>query len=455
MKKNATVTAKKIFDAIGGKENILSVSHCATRLRLTLKTLSIIDTKTLDEMTEIASYFEKNGQYQIILGTGFVNKVYSEFIKLTDATLQNDSLTLEEKPALNFQLITKSISDIFIPIIPVLLATGILMGLQNLLINGFGINLGDNINTIFNVLTGTAYIFIPVLVTWSTVKKFGGSPILGIVLGLMLVSPALPDKWAVVNDGVSPLLFDLGFINLKVTGYQSSVIPAIFLGFFTATLEKKLHKVIPDILDMLLVPFLTLFISLIFGLFLVCPTLGYIEQTLTDIILYLLKLPYGIGGLFYAGGIQILCAVGMHHTVTPIIVSIFIETGIDYINPLGSAAIAGQLGAGLAVVMSMKNRNERLKMIPALVPALFGISETVMYGITFPRIKPFFMGCIGAGIAGIFAGWIGLAAKGTGASMLPGALLYLNGGLINYFITLFIAIASSYILTCFTLKKSK
>lgn len=454
MKKNANVTALKIFNAVGGKDNILAVSHCATRLRLTLKSLDIIDNEALKSADEIASFFEKNGQYQIILGTGFVNKVYAEFTKLTNPN-SNQEILDNKDSKITFQSVTKSISDIFIPIIPVLLATGILMGLQNLLINGFGIDLGNNMNTIFNVLTGTAYVFIPVLVTWSTVKKFGGSPILGIVLGLMLVSPSLPDKWSVVNGNVAPLIFDLGFIDLKVTGYQSSVIPAIFLGFFSATLEKKLHDIVPDILDMLLVPFLTLFISLIFGLFLVCPTLGFIEKSLTDLILYLLKLPYGIGGLFYAGGIQILCAVGMHHTVTPIIVSIFIETGIDYINPLGSAAIAGQLGAGLAVVMSMKNKNDKLKMVPALIPALFGISETVMYGITFPRIKPFFMGCIGAGIGGIFAGSIGLAAKGTGASMLPGALLYLNGGLLNYFITLFITIASSYFLTYLTLRTTK
>ena len=335
---------------------------------------------------------------------------------------------------------TKMISDIFIPIIPVLLATGILMGVRSLLVNGFGIAFSAEFDSIYTILTDTAYTFIPVLVAWSACKKFGGSPILGIVLGLMLVSPNLPDKWAVVNGTAQALQIDMGFLTLNITGYQSSVIPALFMGFFAATLEKKLHKIIPDIVDMLLVPFLTLLISLLVGLFAVGPVLSAVEKGMTDLILMLLKLPFGIGGIAYGGLIQILCSVGMHHTVTSIIVSIFTETGVDYINPMGAAAIAGQLGAGLAVVMMQKNRQARANMIPALIPALFGISEPVMYGLTFPRIKPFFMGCLGGAVGGGFAAVVGLCAKGTGASMLPGMLLYLQGGMLQYLIVLALAV---------------
>lgn len=320
------------------------------------------------------------------------------------------------------------------------------MGLQGLL-NALNIQLNEQFNTILNVLTGTAYTFIPVLVCWSAMKKMGGSPVIGIVLGLMLVSPNLPDKWAVVNGAAEALQFDLGFTTLAITGYQSSVIPALCLGVLAALLEKKLNSVIPDIVQLLFVPFLTLAISLLAGLFVIGPVLLLVEQTLTNVVLAALKLPFGIGGIVYAGGIQLLCAVGMHHTITPVIVSLYTATGLDYINPLGSAAIAGQLGAGLAIVMMNKDKHQRAKMVPALIPALFGISEPVMYGLTFPKIKPFLFGCVGAGIAGCFAGVIGLAAKGTGASMVPGALLYLQGGLIQYFITLIIAVGASFLLT--------
>lgn len=454
MKKDPVVTAQQLLKAVGGKDNVTSVMHCATRLRLSLKDASLLDVEAIKEADGVAGYFEKSGQHQIILGTGYVNKVCKEFQSLSGIK-DDETPAVEEGPKGSaFQQITKMISDIFIPIIPVLLATGILMGVQSLLINGFHVEFSDNLNTLFNVLTGTAYTFIPVLVTWSATKKFGGSPILGIVLGLMLVSPNLPDKWNVVNGLADPLQFDLGFLTLNVTGYQSSVIPALCLGWFAATLEKKLHQWIPDIVDMLLVPFLTLLISLLLGLFVVGPLLSGIEKGLTDIILQMLQLPFGIGGIVYGGGIQLLCAVGMHHTVTPVIVSIFAETGLDYINPMGSAAIAGQLGAGLAIVMMCKDKRKRANMIPALIPALFGISEPVMYGLTFPRLKPFFMGCIGGAAGGAFAGIVALAAKGTGASMLPGALLYLQGGMVQYLLVLVISVGVAYVLTRIVMKNN-
>ena len=438
MKKDPVSTAQAILDAFGGKDNVVSATHCATRLRVGLKDASLVNEKAMQEIPGVAGYFCKSGQHQVILGTGFVNKVCAEFQKMTGLA---DG---EEAPAaggqkITFQSVTKMISDIFIPIIPVLLATGILMGLRSLLIS-LGISFSPEFDKVYTVLTDTAYTFIPVLVAWSACKKFGGSPIMGIVLGLMLVSPYLPDKWAVVNGTAEALHFAFGPLTLNITGYQSSVIPALFMGFFAAALEKKLHKMVPDILDMLLVPFLTLLVSLVIGLFAVGPVLSGIEQALTNLILQMLKLPFGIGGIAYGGLIQILCSVGMHHTVTPIIVSLYTETGVDYINPMGSAAIAGQLGAGLAMVLMTRDKMKRANLIPALIPALFGISEPVMYGLTFPRIKPFFMGCLGGAVGGGFAAIVGLCAKGTGASMLPGILLYLQGGMLQYIIVLVLSV---------------
>ncbi len=448
MKKDPKISAQQVLEAMGGKDNILSVSHCATRLRLAIKDSKKVSKENILEALGVAGYFEKSGQHQVIFGTGYVNKVCQEFQILCGLNGDEvvESVSTTDKPT-KFQELTKAISDIFIPIIPVLLATGILMGLNSLLVNGFKMELSPEFSTILSILTDTAYTFIPVLVTWSACKKFGGSPIIGIVLGLMLVSPILPNKWEVVNGVVEPLTVSLGGFDLNITGYQSSVIPAIFLGWFAAFLEKKLRKVIPDILDMLLVPFLTLLVSLIFGLFVVGPVLGVVEHTLTDLVLAMLTLPYGLGGIAYGGGIQLLCSVGMHHTVTPMIVSLYTETGLDYINPMGSAAIAGQLGAGLAIVMMQKDKLRRAKMVPALIPALFGISEPVMYGLTFPRIKPFLFGCLGGAAGGAFAGIVGLAAKGTGASMVPGMLLYLNGGIMQYVLVLIISIGVAFVLT--------
>lgn len=442
-KKDPKQTALQLLKALGGKENIETVFHCATRLRVTVKDNSQVDEEAIRQADHVAGYYLKSGQHQVILGTGFVNKVFEVFAEKAGKLEEKGT---EASGIHSFKDLTKAISDIFIPIIPVLLATGIIMGLQSLL-TSLGVTLNDQANTILSVLTGTAYTFIPVLVCWSAMKKMGGSPVLGIVLGLMLVSPSLPDKWAVVNGTAEALKFDLGFMTLSITGYQSSVIPALCLGILAAVLERKLNKIIPDIVQMLLVPFLTLAVSLLAGLFVIGPVLLVVEQTLTDIILAALKLPFGIGGIAYAGGIQLLCVVGMHHTITPVIVSLYTATGLDYINPLGSAAIAGQLGAGIAIVMMNRDRVQRAKMIPALIPALFGISEPVMYGLTFPKVKPFLFGCVGAGVAGCFASVMGLEAKGTGASMLPGALLYLQGGLLLYLLVLIIAAGVAMALT--------
>ncbi len=439
MKKDPVSTAQAILDAFGGKDNVVSATHCATRLRVGLKDASLVDQKAMLEIPGVTGYFCKSGQHQVILGTGFVNKVCAEFQKMTGLA-DGEQAPAAGGQKITFQSVTKMISDIFIPIIPVLLATGILMGLRSLLISGFGISFSPEFDKVYTVLTDTAYTFIPVLVAWSSCKKFGCAHIMVIVLCLMMVSPYLPYKWAVVNGTAEALHFAFGPLTLNITGYQSSVIPALFMGFFAATLEKKLHKIVPDILDMLLVPFLTLLISLVAGLFVVGPVLSGVERALTDLILQMLTLPFGIGGIAYGGLIQILCSVGMHHTVTPIIVSLYTETGVDYINPMGSAAIAGQLGAGLAIVLMTKDKMKRANRIPALIPALFGISEPVMYGLTFPRIKPFFMGCLGGAVGGGFAALVGLCAKGTGASMFPGMLLYLQGGMLQYIIVLALSI---------------
>lgn len=273
MKKEPKVSAKQVLEALGGKDNIITVSHCATRLRLTIKDENLINKKAVEDAEGVAGYFVKSGQHQVIFGTGYVVKVCTEFKKLCQMDNDNIAPTQELNKSNvktnKFQDITRTISDVFIPIIPVLLATGILMGLQGL-ITTLGYNMSAEFNSIFSVLTGTAYTFIPVL---------------GIVLGLMLVSPILPDKWAVVNGAAEALKINIIGIDFSITGYQSSVIPALFLGWFCAFIENKLRKIVPDLFDMLLVPFLTLLISLLAGLFIVGPILLTVEQTLTSIIL--------------------------------------------------------------------------------------------------------------------------------------------------------------------------
>lgn len=451
MIKKSIKVAQAVLDAVGGKENISGMTHCATRLRLVLKADSLLKKDHIENIEGVSGYFYQSGQHQIILGTGFVNKVFEDLKEQGIATEGVREKANEKLPF--FQRITRDFADIFVAIIPVLVATGLLMGIRGLLTGGFGIEFSPALITISQVLTDTAFVFIPVLITWSSMKKFGGTPVVGMVLGLMLVAPQLPDKWSVAFGNAQPLIINMLGFDISITGFQSSILPAVFLGWFAAMMEKKIRKMVPNVLDLILTPFLTLLISLLVGLIVVGPVLMTVEQGLTNIVLAFLKLPFGIGGLVYGGGIQFLAVTGMHHTITPIMISMVAETGRDFINPLGTAAIAGQAGAGLAIALYQANKVKKSAMISSVIPAFFGITEPVMFAVNLPRVKPFLMGCLGGAVGGWIAALLNLAAAGTGATMLPGLLLYIGNGLFGYIAIIAISFAVAFVVTRLITKK--
>ena len=451
MAKDPKKVAKLLLDELGGKDNIIKMNHCATRLRVVLKDDEQVDQQNIENIEGVNGYFNQSGQHQIILGTGFVSKVYNE---LKDGDVKTDGRAKESKEDKSkFQQITKDFADIFIPIIPALVATGLLMGLRGLLINAFGVEFSGPLLTFSKVLTDTAFAFIPVLVTWSAAKKFGGNPIIGIVLGLMLVAPQLPDKWAVAFGNAEALKLSMLGFELKVTAMQSSILPAVFMGWFSATLENNLRKVVPDVLDLIITPFLTLLISMVLGLVFVGPVLLGIEDIVTDVIVHFLKMPYGIGGLLYGGLIQFLAVTGMHHTIVPITVKMVAETGYDITNPLGTAAIAGQAGAALAIALAQTNKVKKSNMISSIIPAFFGITEPVMFAINLPKGKPFLFGCLGGAVGGALASILDIAAAGTGSTMLPGMLLYMGGGLPQYILVMIVSMGTAFLATKFAFKE--
>ncbi|WP_273835179.1 PTS transporter subunit EIIC [Guptibacillus sedimenti] len=447
MAKNPKTVAHSVLQALGGKENIYRISHCATRLRVELDDDTLLKKESLDSIEGVSGYFYQSGQHQIILGTGFVNKVYAELEKAGVTDNQDSSNEPKNSNNSKIQQLTKTFADIFIPVIPVLIATGLLMGLRGLLVNGFGMELSSTILVLSQVLTDTAFTFIPVLITWSAMKKFGGSPVIGIALGLMLVAPQLPDKWAVSFGEVDPLLLTILGFDIPITGMQSSILPAVFMGWLAAKTEKIARKYIPEMLDLILTPFVTLLFSLILGLVIVGPVILGIENLLTSGIMYFFELPFGIGGFVYGGTIQLLAITGMHHTIVPITVKMVAETGYDLINPIGTAAIAGQAGAALAVVIQQRDKIKRSNMLGSVIPAFFGITEPVMFAINLPKVKPFIYGCLGGAVGGGFASILGIAAAGTGSTMLPGLLLYIGDGFFQYILVILVALATSFLVT--------
>ncbi|MYL52735.1 PTS sugar transporter subunit IIA [Pontibacillus yanchengensis] len=451
MAKDAKKVAQSILEAFGGEENIHSMAHCATRLRVVLVDDDLFDKESIEAIEGVNGYFFQSGQHQVILGTGFVNKVYAALVEMGVA--EGDVKEEAKKNMSLAQQLTRAFADIFIPIIPVLVATGLLMGLRGLLLNGFNLELSSQLLTLSQVLTDTSFTFIPVLVTWSAMKKFGGSPVIGIALGLMLVAPQLPSKWAVTFGDAEPLLLPFLGFDIPITGMQSSILPAVFMGWLASKIEKTARKRTPEALDLILTPFITLLFSLVLGLVLVGPMILGIENVITSGIMYFFELPYGIGGVIYGGAIQFLAITGMHHTIIPITVKMVSETGYDLINPIGTAAIAGQAGAALAIISATRNKVKRSNMTSAVIPAFLGITEPVMFAITLPKVKPFLYGCLGGAVGGGLASLLGIAAAGTGSTMLPGMLLYIGDGLLQYILVIAVALTTAFLATRFAYKE--
>ena len=296
--------AQEILKHIGGQENILNVEHCATRLRLVLKDASEFDKKEIEAIDGVKGSFFASGQHQIILGTGFVNKVYQQVLEITGMDT-GKMMSKAEAAAVNMNAVQKAsrlLGDVFFPIIPILVATGLFMGLRSLITN-LGVELNPTFLTLSQVLIDTAFSFLPALVTYSVMKRFGASPALGIVIGLMLVAPQLPNANQVASGSVEPIYLSLMGLNIPIIGYQGSVLPALILGAIAAKIEKGLRKIVPDVLDLIVTPFITLLSSLFIGLIVIGPIMHMVEQGLVVLISMLMNIPFGIGG-FMVGALQ-------------------------------------------------------------------------------------------------------------------------------------------------------
>ncbi|MEK4439152.1 sucrose-specific PTS transporter subunit IIBC [Paenibacillus sp. FSL K6-2862] len=446
--------AQDVIKGLGGKENIISMAHCATRLRLIVKDRDIIDDEFIENVDKAKGVFFTSGQYQIIFGTGTVNRVYEAMIgQDVSSTSKAD---LKEKASEQddnfFKRMIRIFGDVFVPIIPALVATGLFMGVRGLItqpaiLEWFGLtpeSISDNFLMFTQILTDTAFAFLPVLVCWSTFRVFGGSPLLGILLGLMLVHPSLPTSWDVAQGVQDPLMF-LGFI--KVAGYQGSVLPAFIIGIVGALLEKRIRKIVPEALDLILTPFLTLLVSLLLGLFVIGPVFHEVEVLILSAVTWILQLPFGIGGFIYGGINQFIVVTGLHHALNLIEIQMLSDSGWNMVNAISSGSIAAQAGAALAVGLKAKSNKIKSVAYPSSLSALLGITEPAIFGVNIRYGKPFLMGLIGGAFAGFFARILDVQATGMSITVIPGMLLYLNSQIIPYIATCVIGFGVAFALT--------
>lgn len=446
--------AEKILTLVGGRKNVKSVAHCATRLRIITNDKEEIDVAGIESLEKVKGSFYNSGQYQIILGTGLVNKVYDEFAPMVENTGSQAVADSSKDQKLTFQGAIRIFGDVFVPIIPVLVATGLFMGLRGLvtqeaILGLIGLSPSDipqQFLLFTQILTDTAFAFLPALVAWSTFRIFGGTPILGIVLGLMLVSSVLPNAYAVGQQAADPLVF-FGFI--KVVGYQGSVLPAFVTGIIGSKIEQMLKRKIPDSLDLIITPFLTLLLGLICALFIIGPIFHEVELAVLHIVESLLTLPFGIGGLIYGSFGQLLGIFGIHHILNFLEISMLSQTGWNMLNPIGTCGNIAQAGAVLAV--AIKTTSPKIKQIayPSAFSAALGITEPAVFGVTLRLVRPFVMSMIGGGVGGFLASLLNLRATGMALTGIPGTLLYLNEQLPFYILVNLVAFSVSFALTWF------
>ena len=438
--------AKKVIDALGGRENVNSVAHCATRLRVMVKDEGKINKEVIENLEKVQGAFFNSGQYQIIFGTGTVNKMYDEVVALGLPTSSKDDMKAEAAKQGNwFQRAIRTFGDVFVPIIPVIVATGLFMGVRGLL-TALGMTLPADVTTYTQILTDTAFIILPGLVVWSTFRVFGGNPAVGIVLGMMLVSGSLPNAWAVASGGEVTAMNFFGFI--PVVGLQGSVLPAFIIGVVGAKFEKAVRKVVPDVIDLLVTPFVTLLVMSILGLFVIGPVFHVVENYILIATKAILSMPFGLGGFLIGGVHQLIVVSGVHHIFNLLEVQLL---AADHANPFNAIITAAMTAQGAATVaVGVKTKNPKLKTLafPAALSAFLGITEPAIFGVNLRFRKPFFLSLIAGAIGGGLASILGLAGTGNGITIIPGTMLYIgNGQLAQYLLMVAVSFALGFALT--------
>lgn len=441
-----TEIAKKVIEALGGRENVNSVAHCATRLRVMVKDEAKINKDAIESLEKVQGAFFNSGQYQIIFGTGTVNKMYDEVVALGLPTSTKAEMKAEAAKQGNwFQRAIRTFGDVFVPIIPVIVATGLFMGVRGLL-TALGMTLPEDVTTYTQILTDTAFIILPGLVVWSTFRVFGGNPAVGIVLGMMLVSGSLPNAWAVASGGEVTAMQFFGFI--PVVGLQGSVLPAFIIGVVGAKFEKAVRKVVPDVLDLLVTPFVTLLVMSILGLFVIGPVFHVVENYILIGTKAILNLPFGLGGFLIGGVHQLIVVSGVHHIFNLLEVQLL---AADHANPFNAIITAAMTAQGAATVaVGVKTKNPKLKTLafPAALSAFLGITEPAIFGVNLRFRKPFFLSLIAGAIGGGLASILGLAGTGNGITIIPGTMLYIgNGQLLQYLLMVAVSFALGFALT--------
>ncbi len=445
--------AQEIADNIGGGSNVASAAHCATRLRLVISDNSKVNKEALENVDGVKGMFESNGQLQLIIGTGTVNKVYDEFLDITGvaaASKEEAKAAAAAKQPWYIRLL-KPIGDVFVPILPAIVASGLMMGLVEALAKIPGLGFGDSDWFAFlDMVANTAFAYLPVIVAISAARVFGGNIFLGAVIGLLMIHSALTNGWNAANG------YDVWYLfgHIKITdgytlgqinqlGYQGHVIPVMLAVLFMSKIEGWLHKHVPEMLDLFVTPLTTVLVTGLVTFTIIGPIFSTLETMVLAGAEKLVANPIGscIMGAIYPATV----VMGLHHMYNVIEAGMLASKGLNTWMPIASAANFAQFGACLAVGLRSKNNKTKAVAIPSSMSAALGITEPAIFGVNMRFMKPFVAGMIGGAAGALVAAFMGIGASAYGVTGIPGyltinnALLYtivlaISGGL-AFFIT--------------------
>ncbi|WWR16752.1 glucose PTS transporter subunit IIA [Lachnospiraceae bacterium JLR.KK008] len=440
---------------VGGRENIQGVAHCATRLRIVLNDNDLADLKAIEDVDLAKGVFVAGDQVQIIFGAGLVNDVYEVFAEHNN--MKNMSLsdlkTVANRKMNPLQRIIKALSDVFVDIMPGILAAALLTGLSGVLGNLDFVKANETlfgINRLINISSGAIFGFLPLAVAYSTCKRFGGRPILGIVIGCIMLSDSLANAYAAAQGTVEVTTLHIFGMGVELVGFQGGIIVALLMGFVTAKLDLFFEKKVPEVIRLLISPLLTTLVGALLLFTVIGPVGRGLSSGITNGLVWMTQNMGVFGYGIFSGLQQLVVITGLHHIFGAIEAQLLADTGRNFINPLMSVAIIAQGGAVLGyLAMHRKNAKTKELCIPSFISVLFGITEPALFGINLRYRFPIIGGCIGGALGGIVVYLTNLAAVGFGTTVIPGIALAdpAGNGYVNYVIAHAAAITGGFVMT--------
>ena len=447
--------AEEISANIGGGSNVISAAHCATRLRLVIADNGKVNKAALENVDGVKGMFESNGQLQLIIGTGTVNKVYDEFLSVTgvSAASKDDVKKAAASKMPLWKKILKTPGDVFVPILPAIVASGLMMGLVEALAKAIPSFADSGWFGFLDMVANTAFALLPVLVAVSAARVFGGNIFLGGVIGIMMVHPALMNAWTVTPTN-QPAVWDLGLFSISQVGYQGHVIPVILAVLLMSTVEKWLHKHVPEMIDLFVTPLVTVLVTAFATFVVIGPIFSILENWVLQGAEWLVTSTGGIGALVMGALYPWTVVMGLHHMYNVIEAGMLSGAmGLNIWMPIASAANFAQFGACLAVAIKCRNAKLKSVALPSSLSASLGITEPAIFGVNFRFMKPFIAGVIGGAVGALFGSLTGLGATTYGVTGIPGLLAINN--IPVYVIELLIASGIAFAITTIIWKEEK